>query len=513
MLLTGLSACSDKKSPKEVVDEVKIEELKAEKFKLTGRYLFEKIPEPLENLEIPTSTSDNQATLDIDDFTAMKTMGVKIAFDDDQKSYTIPDNISLTRLQQVTIIDFNGEPLHEIPAWLVKFTNLKKLDLSNSYAPLKDIANIPNAPNLEILNLSNNHFFLEKYNDDSFEGMYLWLNFLKKIQNVRILDLSNTENKEKYIPANLNYLPNLLELNLMGNNVQYNLSELGLNELENLTKLNLQDTSLKNSDVMKYLPRENLVELDLSHNRLEYLNFHGGVPNLQLLNLQGNHYLKMASEYEGAFHTKNLVQLVYDSSATIPEGLVKRLKKLRGDDKSTNIDNEFIDQDDSKKISVNNREAVYIDKKMGIMWDRCSIGQVWQNNTCEGKATGYMWGKALQAIQQLNDSNYLGYNDWRLPTMEELYSLTYCSTGFYKTTTIPSRSGGKKEVRHICVGSDFQKPTIDQIVFPNTEFGFYWSHIEADPAFNAWGVAFTDGSSAYVVKIFPFYVRPVRSLD
>lgn len=522
MLLVCLSACSDKTTsekveiPQKVVEEVPKEEPKIEKFQLTGEYLFKKIPEPLESLEIPTSTSDNQATLDIDDLTAMKAMGVKIAFDDDQKSYTIPDDISLTRLQQVTIIDFNGEPLHEVPAWLVKFTNLKKLDLSNSYAPLKDIVNIPNAPNLEILNLSNNHFFQGKYHS-SLEEVYLWLNFLKKIQNVRILDLSNTENEKKYMlppaPANLNYLPNLLELNLMGNNVQHDFSQLGLNELENLTKLNLQNTSLKNSDVMKYLPRESLVELDLSNNSLEYLNFHGGVPSLELLNLQGNHYLKMASEYEGVFHTKNLVQLTYDDSATIPEGLVKRLKKLRGDNESTNTV-EPIEQDVGETISVSNQRKVYIDKKLGIMWDKCSLGQVWQNDTCEGEAMRYPWEKAKQAVEQLNENNHLGYNNWRLPHIEELHSLIYCPSGFVKSNGIPAKGGGYKRVKEECQGNDYLKPTINQKNFPNTMKMPYWSASSyTENNINAWGVYFGRGVDSYYPKKDFHYVRIVRSLD
>lgn len=499
MLLVCLSACSDKQTsekveiPQRVVEEVPKEEPKVEKFQLTSGYLFKKIPESLESLEMPTSTLDNQGTLDIDDLKAMKAMGVKIAFDDDQKSYTIPDDISLTRLQQVTIIDFNGEPLHEIPAWLVKFTNLKKLDLSNSYAPLKDIANIPNAPDLEILNLSNNHFFQKGYG--SLEEVYLWLNFLKKIQNVRILDLSNTEDMKKYIPANLNYLPNLKELDLTGNNTQHNLSELGLNELENLTKLNLKNTALKNSDVMKYLPRESLVELDLSNNSLEYLNFHGGVPSLELLNLQGNHYLKMASEYEGAFHTKNLVQLTYDDSATIPAGLVKRLKKLRTLDES----------------------AIYVDKELGIMWDRCSVGQVWKNNTCEGDSNIYTseeFKEAQEAVMRLNENDHLGYDDWRIPSIEELHSIIYCSTAFEKTRIIPTKSGNDKEVAEYC-GDDHEQPTINQIIFPNTEKNFYWSSSsELKDRNDVLSVNFDGGYIGYdFIGGLKFSVRAVRSVD
>lgn len=517
MLLVCLSACSDKKTsekveiPQKVVEEIQKEEPKAEQFQLTGGYLFKKIPESLENLEMPTSTVDSQGTLDYDDLIAMKNMGVKIAFDDEQKSYTIPDDIELKQLQQVTIIDFNGERLHEIPAWLAKFTNLKKLDLSNSYAPLKGIANIPNAPDLEILNLSNNHFFQKKYG--SLEDVHLWLNFLQKIQNVRILDLSNTEGMEKYIPANLNYLPNLLELNLTGNNIQYNLAELGLNELENLTKLNLQNTSLKSGDVMKYLPRESLKELNLSNNSLENLNFHGGVPSLELLNLQGNRYLKMASEYEGAFHTKNLVQLIYDRSATIPVGLVKRLKKLRGDNESTNVV-ESIEQDVGETISVSNKRKVYIDKKQGIMWDKCSLGQVWQNDTCEGEAMRYPWEKAKQAVEQLNENNHLGYNNWRLPHIEELHSLIYCPSGFVKSNGIPAKRGGYKRVKEECQGNDYPKPTINQKNFPNTMKMPYWSASSyTENNINAWGVYFGRGVDSYYPKKDSHYVRIVRSLD
>lgn len=517
LVLFSLVACSDEKLPTDTEKptesitptEIQVAKPEIEKFQLAEKYLFKKIPESLDNLEITIEGIALTKELDLDDLETMRKMGVKVAFDDEQNSYPIPDDISLTRLKQATIIDFNDQPLHEIPAWLVHFTNLKKLDLSGAYAPFKDLVNIPNAPNLEILDLSNNRLFNKDIK--SLDDLYVWLNFLKKIQNVRVLDLSNFQNNysdkdHRYVLANLNYLPNLMELNLKGNNLRGSLSELGLFELTELKKLNLSHNNINDGDVMKYLPRESLVELDLSNNQLEYFNFHGSVPSLELLKLEGNTYrLRMSSEYEGVFHTKNLVQLTYDSSATIPQGLIGRLEKL-----------------DNESDNVELKGDTYVDNDRGLMWDRCDSHYVgFSGKRCGDGGVDY-WGYEVDdLIERLNSEKYLGYDDWRLPSIEELHSIIYCSQGFKSDIEIPTKTGKQKRVKHICSGNDYQKPAVNlenfslhdgSILFANN----YWSstpYIDDGSDDKVWVAYLHNGSLNGLYKEKQARVLLVRSLN
>jgi hypothetical protein len=91
-------------------------------------------------------------------------------------------------------------------------------------------------------------------------------------------------------------------------------------------------------------------------------------------------------------------------------------------------------------------------------------------------------------IKALNDANYGGYSDWRLPTIKELvyivnYNISYIGT------------------------------TIDTGYFPNTQTSFYWSSTSY-PAYTymAWGVKFRDGYNGFDFKYEDAdrYVRAVR---
>ncbi|MHC4244740.1 MAG: Lcl C-terminal domain-containing protein, partial [Planctomycetota bacterium] len=60
---------------------------------------------------------------------------------------------------------------------------------------------------------------------------------------------------------------------------------------------------------------------------------------------------------------------------------------------------------------VDNGDGTITDNSTGLMWSQSDSGE------------GMDWEDALAWVQQRNEENYLGYNDWRLPNAKELQSI------------------------------------------------------------------------------------------
>jgi hypothetical protein len=106
------------------------------------------------------------------------------------------------------------------------------------------------------------------------------------------------------------------------------------------------------------------------------------------------------------------------------------------------------------------------DTVTGLIWMRCSLGQEWDGSTCQGTAKEYKWDEAVKIA---NEFEYAGFNDWHVPTIQELKSLVYCSSGQPKTwlrDVDPEYLG--------CKG-DYIKPTIKNEVFLNASANWFWS--------------------------------------
>ncbi|WP_242467627.1 Lcl domain-containing protein [Thiocapsa imhoffii] len=67
-----------------------------------------------------------------------------------------------------------------------------------------------------------------------------------------------------------------------------------------------------------------------------------------------------------------------------------------------------------------------LDLGTGLEWQRCSVGQSWNagTQTCTGPATQLTW---FEAIDAYGAEDTFGF---RLPTIAELRTLVYCSSGF-----------------------------------------------------------------------------------
>lgn len=161
--------------------------------------------------------------------------------------------------------------------------------------------------------------------------------------------------------------------------------------------------------------------------------------------------------------------------------------------------------------------GVVVDNNTKLMWMRCSLGQTWDGKTCVGQAQADTWEESLSLVNELNKQTYGGYNDWRLPYIEELHSLVYCSMGFIKKNNIPTKKGGFKMVEEGCAGKNYQKPTINESAFPNTYNKVYWSlSIYVSPNGEKdkerWGVFFSRGVDSYYDKNSKRYIRVVRDI-
>jgi hypothetical protein len=140
-----------------------------------------------------------------------------------------------------------------------------------------------------------------------------------------------------------------------------------------------------------------------------------------------------------------------------------------------------------------------------LQWQRFHVGQRWGNEGVIGKVDKLRFDQAAEAAQQ---SNYLGYTDWRVPTIEELQSLVYSSSGLPKTWN---------DTGTACEG-DYQKPTICLEAFPWPDFeDDYWASVVwssspyASYSYGAWGIYFYDGYANSVNRGFDRRVRLVRS--
>jgi hypothetical protein len=152
---------------------------------------------------------------------------------------------------------------------------------------------------------------------------------------------------------------------------------------------------------------------------------------------------------------------------------------------------------------VNNCDVVK-DVVTGLEWQRCSVGQTWNAETkhCDGSTTPFNWYGAKDLTAP---------GGWRLPTITELRSLAYCSSGDPVTFGIVDYSH--------CNGS-FTRPTIVVEAFPDVPYvnniisSHYWSSTtNVDDPSMAWGVSFykasvsgkgpkdTNGLSARLVRI------------
>jgi hypothetical protein len=73
---------------------------------------------------------------------------------------------------------------------------------------------------------------------------------------------------------------------------------------------------------------------------------------------------------------------------------------------------------------VDNGDGTVTDSVSKLMWMRCALGQSFKSDTCTGAAGALSWPQAQRQAQRLNQQAQAFYNDWRVPTLRELASIT-----------------------------------------------------------------------------------------
>jgi Protein of unknown function (DUF1566)/TIR domain len=116
---------------------------------------------------------------------------------------------------------------------------------------------------------------------------------------------------------------------------------------------------------------------------------------------------------------KNIEKLTVDSSITQPSIAIPEQKPvITSPVFKANDDWQIIDH---YKV----KEGLAIDTITGLMWLRFAFGQTWENGIARGHAQQVNWDNAFKTAKDFNkQGDYADYNDWRLPTIDELKTLS-----------------------------------------------------------------------------------------
>ncbi|TVR02246.1 MAG: DUF1566 domain-containing protein [Desulfovibrionales bacterium] len=176
------------------------------------------------------------------------------------------------------------------------------------------------------------------------------------------------------------------------------------------------------------------------------------------------------------FRSSDLVQgQVIASRSDIYTGSTSKAEHCLQGSSPSNPDDYYRDNDD----------GTITDIRTGLMWKKCSEGQVWNGISCTGIAYAFTWNSALR---HASVHSYANYSDWRMPNVKELVSLVE----FCRVT-----------------------PSINTKFFPNTPATFFWTSSPPHEHWNTpFAVTFDFGRfTTYRFSLSALNIRLVRDGD
>ncbi len=144
---------------------------------------------------------------------------------------------------------------------------------------------------------------------------------------------------------------------------------------------------------------------------------------------------------------------------------------------------------------TDNGDGTITDNATGLMWEKLS-----NDGGYHDRDTLFSWANAVEKAKFLNDIEFAGHDDWRLPNQFELFSLVHLGTGTPANDPLfhtPCPPG--------CTVLDCScTATTDPVYWSST------TYLNGTSGTGAWAVQFDGGFTVAVDKTFGIYARVVR---
>lgn len=130
-----------------------------------------------------------------------------------------------------------------------------------------------------------------------------------------------------------------------------------------------------------------------------------------------------------------------------------------------------------------NADGSVTELETGLTWARCTVGQHWNGETCEGDSLKLTWQQAMEHQESSNKEEFAGRQHWRVPTLPEL-------------ATIVERG---------CI-----QPRINLTLFPNApSLPFWTATLKKDSPSEAFALDFDQKGLQVMQKSTPLLLRLV----